>query len=313
MQVKPEMSVQIPVRNGGGKFRRSLLSLARQRTDGIPWELVIIDDGSTVPVEKEFDLSFPEHVGVNVLRREGPGNRPISRNMGWQSASADVSFLSDGDILFPENILLKHILAHRTGLSDVIMGARVNAWMEDASPWQKWLDTRGMDGKSAGPFPPRYFVTGNISLRTSLLEEAGGFDGKIDHYGGEDTEFGFRLARGKPRLYWDPELEVYHLDSITVREHSRKMVEYGGTGLRYTLKKIPESGGMLGTDWVRPLFSKPASPLRIIMRMLVRVSQIPAIYRAVLRWMERFGKPSFLFTYLSVGGCLMGYRGRNFE
>jgi hypothetical protein len=29
--------------------------------------------------------------------------------------------------------------------------------------------------------------------------------------------------------------------------------------------------------------------------------------------MERFGRPSFLFTYLSVGGCLLGYKGRNFE
>ncbi len=311
--MEPEISVQIPVRNGGEEFGQALLSLAGQRTDGIPWELVIIDDGSTVPVEKEYDLSFPGHVKVKVLRREGQGNRPIARNMGWQAASADISFLSDGDILFPEDILLKHILAHRTRLADVVMGARVNAWMEDASPWQKWFDTRAMGGKPAGPFPPRYFITGNISLRTALLEAAGGFDGRIDHYGGEDTEFGFRLARIKAGLYWDPELEVYHLDRVTAREHSRKMVEYGGTGLRYTLKKIPEARGMLGTDWVGPVFSKPANPSRMIMRMLVRITLIPAVYRTVLRWMERFGRPSFLFTYLSVGGCLMGYRGRNFE
>ncbi|NOQ23027.1 MAG: glycosyltransferase [Candidatus Aegiribacteria sp.] len=311
--MKPEISVQIPVRDGGDDFRECLESLRKQDTGGLPWELIIVDDGSRIPVEDDFDLSFPETVLVKILHRNSTGNRPEARNAGWQAATASLCFLSDSDMRFPEDIILKHMEMHRRGCGDVIMGARINGWMQDASPWQQWFDTRGMGGRAAGLFPPKYFVTGNVSLQTSLLRETGGFDPAIDRYGGEDTEFGFRLARKDVSLYWDPDLRVYHLDSVTAREHSRKMVEYGGSGLKYTLNRIPEAEGLLGSNWIKPVFSEPASPATMTMRVLVKLALLPPVYRCVLRWMEKFGKPFFLFTYLSVGGCLMGLSGRNFE
>ncbi len=309
--MKPEISLQIPVKDGGDDFRECLQSLRAQDTGGIPWELIIIDDGSRVPVEDDFDLSFPENVRVEIIHLRSSGNRPIARNAGWQAATAPVSFLSDADMRFPEDILLKHLEQHHRNSGDVIMGARINSWIADASPWQQWFDTRGMGGRAAGLFPPKYFVTGNVSLKTSLLRVTSGFDPAIDRYGGEDTEFGFRLARKGVSLYWNPDLKVYHLDTVTVREHSRKMFEYGGSGLKYTLGKIPEAEGLLGSNWVKPVFSKPVNPVTFSVRVLVKLTLFPPVYRCVLRWMEKFGKPSFLFTYLSVGGCLLGLSGRN--
>lgn len=311
--MKPEISLQIPLKDGGDNFRECLKSLRKQDTGGIPWELIIVDDGSRIPVEDDFDLDFPDTVRVEIVHRKSSGNRPEARNAGWQAATAPLSFLSDGDIRFPEDILLKHMEMHRQNYGDVIMGARMNGWMKDASPWQRWFDTRGMGGRAAGSFPAKYFVTGNISLKTSLLRKTGGFDPAIDHYGGEDTEFGFRLARKEVSLYWDPNLRVYHLDRVTVREHSEKMLEYGGSGLKYTLNRIPEAEGLLGSNWIKPVFAKPVNPATFSVRVLVRLALLPPVYRCVLRWMEKFGKPSFLFTYLSVGGCLLGLSGRNFE
>jgi glycosyltransferase AglI len=311
--MNPEISVQIPVKNGGDGFRSCLDSLREQDTGGACWELVIVDDNSAVPVEQDFDMRFPHHVRVNVIRSSGDGNRPEARNSGWRVATAPLSFLSDGDIRFPENILLKHLEMHARNFGEVIMGARINSWMKDATPWQRWFDTRGMGRSKAGKFPARYFVTGNISLPTDLLRGSGGFDPAIDMYGGEDTEFGLRLSRENISMYWDPDLKVYHLDRVTVREHSRKMVEYGGSGLKYTLGKIPEAEGLLGSNWVKPLLSAPVNPVMVTIRILTRFALIPSVYRCVLGWMERVGKPSILFTYLSVGGCLLGLSGRNFE
>jgi len=309
----PEISLQIPVKDGGDDFRICLDSLRKQDTGKIPWELILVDDDSAVPVEDEYNLSFPDTVSIRVIRRKSSGNRPEARNAGWRESTAPLSFLSDGDIRFPANALLKHIEMHRKGLGEVIMGARINGWMNDSTPWQRWFDTRGMGSTAAGPFPGKYFVTGNVSLRTSILKETGGFDPAIDRYGGEDTEFGFRLARTGVSLHWNPDLKVYHLDRVTVREHSRKMVEYGGSGLKYTLNKIPEAKGLLGSRWIEPVFSKPANPAVMAMKVIVKLSLFPPVYRCALRWMEKVGKPSFLFTYLSVGGCLMGLSGRDFE
>jgi glycosyltransferase involved in cell wall biosynthesis len=309
----PEISLQIPVKNGGNNFRTCLASLKEQLTDGTPWELIIIDDGSDTPIEEEFDIVFPDLVSVRIIRLDDVGNRPAARNAAWMATDSPICLLSDGDILFPEDTVMRHLEAHRSGGKDVVMGARIDAWGEDATPWQKWFDSRAMGGRPAGSFPPRYFVTGNLSIRRELLERVGGFDPAIDKYGGEDTEFGLRAASLNPELFWDPELRVYHLDKVTVREHSKKMVEYGGSGLRYTLEIHPEAAGMLGSRWIEPILGKPLGPGLLLMRILTRIALIPALYRMVLRWMECCGTPSFLFTYLSVGGCLLGLRGDDFE
>lgn len=311
--MKPEISVQIPVRNGGEAFSSVLDSLRVQDTGPVPWELVIVDDGSTVPVTEEFDLSFPDSITVRVITLKGPGNRPAARNAGWQASGSALSLLSDADLLFTPEIVRRHLELHSGGEFDVVMGARVNAWGDHQAPWQRWFDSRAMGDSPPGPFPPRYFITGNLSLPTAMLSSLNGFDTAIDRYGGEDTEFGLRLAVTGASMHWEPSLRVFHLDDVTVRQHSRKMVEYGGSGLKYTLEKHPEASGLLGSDWIEPLFSRPLRPGTVLMRMLTWLALRRPIYRTVLRWMERTGTPSFLFTYLSVGACLMGLSGRDYE
>lgn len=309
----PAISVQVPVRNGGSVFVEHLDSLRAQDLAGVPWELVIVDDGSDTPVEEEFDLGFPGHVTVKVVRRQGPGNRPAARNAAWQEAAAPVSFLTDGDLRLSPDVLRRHLELRRMHRWTVIMGARINAWSSDASPWQRWFDTRAMGNSPPGPFPARYFITGNLSLPTGMLKGSGGFDQAMDRYGGEDTEFGLRVADDGVTFRWEPGITACHLDTVTVREHSRKMVEYGASGLAYTLRKHPSAAGMLGSEWIRPILARPASPQTVAMRLISRIMLLPAVYRGVLSWTESVGGPRFLFTYLSVGGCLLGLSGKDFR
>jgi len=252
-------------------------------------------------------------VSVKIIRLDGSGNRPAARNAGWKATDAPIVLFSDGDISFESDIVQGHLKYHRDNPNSILMGARVNAWMDDATPWQKWFDTRGMGNKLPGVFPPNYFVTGNISVPLKLLKETGGFEERIDKYGGEDTEFGFRASHSRISFYWDPSLRVYHLDPVTVREHSLKMMEYGSSGLKYTLENVPEARGMLGSDWIAPLSASPASISMLFIRVITRIALLPPLYRCILGWMEKVGKPSFLFTYLSVAACLIGLKGKRFE
>lgn len=308
----PDISVQIPIRNGGDEFIETLDSLRKQDAR-LNWELIIIDDGSCTPVTEEFDLAFPSNVKVEVIRLNSSGNRPAARNAGWKATNSPLVLFSDGDIRFERDIVQKHVEFHRSNSNAILMGARVNAWADDSTAWQKWFDTRAMGDRSAGEFPPNYFITGNISVPRALLSETGGFDEKIEKYGGEDTEFGFRAARTGISFCWNPELRVFHLDSVTVRKHSAKMMEYGSSGLRYTLEKIPEASGMLGSNWTKPLLKHPRTVSIICMRIITKITLFPPLYRCILRWMELIKKPAFLFTYLSVGACLIGLKGKSFE
>ncbi len=309
MSASPLLSVQVPVKNPGAEFPVFLGSLACQEGIGFEWEIVVTDDGSDRPVAGCFDLEACGAHKVVPLRLEGPGNRPRARNAAIAASSAPVAFFADADLRYSPGVLRAHADAHRSSRADVFRGSRINAWAPGSSRWQKWFDTRAGNLDPAGPMPWRHFVTGNASAPSSLVAGAGGFDPEIDRYGGEDTELGYRLSAAGVRFFRDPALRCRHLDEVTVRRHSEKMAEYGSSGLRRTLELHPEAAGLLGSGWVAPVFSGPASAVPI--RLLVRLALLRPGYRAVLRWMEIAGRPSFLFLYLSVGGCLRGLTGRD--
>lgn len=306
--LRPLLSVQVPVRNPGAGMSLFLGSLAGQAGLDFEWELVLADDGSDPPVSGRFDLETCGAGRVRVVRLEGEGNRPAARNAALEASEGPVSLLADADLRFAPDVLKAHADAHRAGRADVFRGARINAWSPRATPWQKWFDTRAGNLAPAGPMPWRHLVTGNVSIRTKLLVESGGMDPSIVTYGGEDTELGYRLFRMGASFYRDPAVRAYHLDEVTVRRHSEKMAEYGAGGLRKFLEAHPEAGGLLGSRWMEPVLAEPVAMAPV--RLAVRLALLRPLYRFVLAWMEKAGRPRFLFTYLSVGAVLRGLSGR---
>lgn len=312
----PEISVQIPVRNGGVLFGATLACLAAQDTRGVPWELVVVDDGSDIPVEREYAealAALPDACKVRILRLEGSGSRPGARNEALKAGTAPVALLLDADLEFGPDLLHDHMVTRRAMEAAFLMGARVNAHSPDATPWQKWFDSRAMGNRPPGLFPWKYFITGNLSVDSGMLLGAGGFDPAIDRYGGEDIEAGLRLWKAGAVFHWTPDIKVLHMDTVTPRKHSGKMVEYGATGLKYTLEKHPDAAGLLGSRWIEPVFRPPLTAGVFVMRLACRFALRPGFYRAVLSFMEKRGAPRWGFTYLSVGACLMGLSGRDFR
>ena len=307
-----EISVVMPVRNGGDSFRRTLVSLESQDLRDGSWEAIIVDDGSSQPVEHEFARELSAEFPKKILRLEGKGNRPRARNIGLEASSGSAILMMDADLEFDEDLVYAHLLHHRRKTADVIMGARVDAWQDTPSRFHKWADSRAMGGRPAGPFPWRYCITGNLSLQKALLESIGGSDENIVTYGGEDTELGYRFMRAGATFHWAPDIRVNHLNTITLERYVRRMFEYGKGNLRYLLEKHPGMGNLLGNQWALPLFARPRGTLTIVMRLVTRITLQPWLYRLVLRWMNRFGMPGFLFTYLSVGGCILGLQDRDF-
>ncbi len=84
----PEISVQVPVKNGGEVFKKFLQSLARQDIRQ-PWELVIVDDGSDTSVQEEYCIELEDLKDIcslKVIRMDPGGNRPAARNVALQQA-----------------------------------------------------------------------------------------------------------------------------------------------------------------------------------------------------------------------------------
>ncbi len=309
----PEIAVQVPVKNGGETFRKFIKSLVNQDIQ-VPWELVIVDDASDLPLLEEFHVELgelPDLCIVKVERIQPGGNRPAARNRAFMVSEAEVALLMDADLEFDSTLLRRHLEVRKETGAQVVMGKRINAWSQNATAWQKWFDSRAMGNKPSGKFPWNYFITGNLSITNQLLKEAGGFDTAIDSYGGEDTEMGYRLNKMSVTFFWEPTLSVNHLDDVSVRKHSEKTLEYGGTGLKYTLEKHPEINGLLGSRWIEPVFAKPSHLCFI--RLLTGFALLGPVYRTLLTVAEKYGKPSILFTYLAVGASLMGLSGKDYH
>jgi len=276
-------------------------------------EIVIVDDGSDLPAAIEFADDLPPDVQLQVLRVDGEGNRPRARNIALKASSGNVILMMDADLDFDDDLVIRHLNHHRSGVADVVMGARIDAWRENPTRFQKWSDSRAMGGSPADFFQWNYCITGNLSIRRSLIEQVGGSDESIITYGGEDTELGYRFLLAGATFYWDPDIQVRHLDEIDLDRYAGRMVTYGKNNLRYLLAKHPGIEFLLGNQWAKSIFAFPRKLQYMVMRLVTGITVHPWIYRLVLAWMKKFGFPMFLFTYISVAGCILGLQGRDFR
>ncbi len=90
----PRISIVIPHLNEPDNLRRCLLSLAAQRSEGIPFEIIVVDNGSTeLPqaVCSEFE-------GVRLEHEPVPGPGP-ARNLGARCARAELLAFIDSDCI----------------------------------------------------------------------------------------------------------------------------------------------------------------------------------------------------------------------
>ena len=108
--VTPELSVVIPLYNGGAYFRATMESLLAQTLERSRFEVVIVDDGSTDDSAAYCDRLAAEHPGfIRVFHQENSGSPAGPRNDGARLARGEYIFFVDADDLVPpasfENML----------------------------------------------------------------------------------------------------------------------------------------------------------------------------------------------------------------
>ena len=182
----------IPVYNRPDEIDELLESMSRF-TSSIPFEIVIIEDGSTQPcqdiIEKyKSTLSISYYYKPN----SGPGD---SRNYGMQKAKGDYFIILDSDCIIPENYLTQVKNSLEEEYVDCFGGP--DAALDSFSDIQKainftmtsFLTTGGIRGGSekVTQFQPRSF---NMGLSKKAFEASNGF-GNI--HPGEDPDLSIRL------------------------------------------------------------------------------------------------------------------------
>jgi len=226
------VSVVIATKDRAELLGAALASL-RAQADAPPFEIVVVDNGSS----DRTPAIAREHGAAYVFVAEP--NRGKARNAGVAHATGELIVFVDDDVITPPHFVAAHARAHAAeGVPLAVSGPIINVPASEDRP-----------APTAANASRAFFVTCNVSLPRAPFEAAGGFDEAFDRYGWEDTELGVRLrARGvRRRFAWDAYL--WHIKPPTpeaLEDALGKAIEKARMAAQF-VRKIPTTRVKLAT------------------------------------------------------------------
>lgn len=189
-----------------------LEALERQTLDR--FRVIVIDDGSGIPVAG----SLPSLSGANrslvVLRNESPVGPAASRNRAVETAGAPYLLFLDDDVRAHPELMAHHraVFARHPG-AVVSLGSLRSPPGARLPPWDLWQadrlareEERLIRGEAAPSWSHLY--TGNVAVRRADFEATGGFDPALTRQ--EDMELGYRLSRLGCSFVFEPGAVAWH-------------------------------------------------------------------------------------------------------
>jgi len=265
-----KLSVVMPVFDAADTIGVQLDALARQRWDQ-PWELVVVDNGSTdgsMRIVESYRDRLPHLVTLTAADRRGPAH---ARNAGARRATGAYLAFCDADDQVADDWVAK-------------IGAAVEAHGFVASRMDAALlsDPRALAAKgnkrqqtglieySYVPYLP-FAGTCGLAVRRDLHERVGGFDESMVYL--EDCDYCWRVQLDGTPLVFAPEALVH----IRHRGDARGLYRQGRNWGEYNvvLLKRFRAHGMPVPSW--------SVGLRLWLRLLLR---LPGLHNAANR--DRF-------------------------
>jgi len=214
----PSVTVLIPVYNRQVLLANVLAGLTRQ-SSGTSFDVIVVDDGSEEDIPATVER-FSERLNVRSLRQERDGfGLARARNLGLANTDADVVVFLDADCIPGDRWLESHMSWHRKAANLVVTGSRRHVDVlcdpdevaagdtdvaslarrtEDDQPELATDDWRGLVYRRSqrlllGDAGFRAAIGGNSSMRREFALSIGGVSEDFRGWGGEDTEFAWRL------------------------------------------------------------------------------------------------------------------------
>lgn len=224
----PVLSVVIPSYNGRDLLGPCLASVARNRPEGVPLEVIVVDDGSTDDTAAWLSARWPE---VRVVARGTNGGFVAAVNAGIAASRGGFVQLLNNDAEaapgWVEAGLAPFADPRVASVAPLVVvrgdPGRVDS-AGDGYSWVGWPYKRG-HGEPVERWSERapeevFGASGAAAFyRVSALREVGGFDPAFGSYY-EDVDLAFRLRWAGYRCVFAPGCRAFHEVSAS-HDHAR--------------------------------------------------------------------------------------------
>ncbi|HEU4382310.1 MAG TPA: glycosyltransferase family 2 protein [Anaeromyxobacteraceae bacterium] len=245
MTAAAELSVVVPTYNRWETLARCLRALQEQETGGAPFEVVVVDDGSSDRTAELLAEASAQEPGRLRFLRQGNSGPAVARNAGIALARGPVVLMLDDDVLARPGLLREHLHWHRRHPDPRMALLGHVAWSDEVevSPFMRFIDSNGMqfgydqirDGERVDF---RYTYACNLSLKREMLLRHP-FDTRFPIAAFEDIELGYRLEREGLEIHYNQRAAAAHYRTVTFEQFLRRM-RRAGASLRLLHEIHPE-------------------------------------------------------------------------
>ena len=221
----PKFSVVVPVYNRPDEIAELLETLVSQTFKD--FEVVVVEDGSTVPCEQEVK-SYSDRLDIKYYVKEN-GGQGFARNFGYEKATGDYFIVFDSDCLIPNHYLqavndyLQEGYVDAYGGPDSFHPTFTDLQKAISHTMTSGLTTGGLRGGKVrvGGFHPRSF---NMGISREVFEKTKGY--RIP-FMGEDMEFSKRIIDSGFKTALFPDAFVYHKRRTSLGKFSKQLKYFG--------------------------------------------------------------------------------------
>lgn len=250
----PRVSIIIPHLNEPDDLRRCLGALREQEVDGIPFEIVVVDNGS---------IESPESIcsDVRLEREPTPGPGP-ARNRGASVARAEILAFIDADCVADAGWVREIVHYFDTNPDVDCLAGDIRVARGDASDSMAIEAYERIFSYRVQLYVERdhFATTGNMAVRRSVFHSVGPFGGiaimEDNDWGHRATELGFKIG-------YAPHVRVFTPACRTFTELARRWDRH----IAHEFKEVkPRTAGIV--RWTARSLAIAASPLAVVVRVM---------------------------------------------
>ena len=238
-----DVTVVIPVRDNAYGLCRLVTALRDLR-------IIIVDDGSSTPIERD-DIAG-QHPDIEVLRHGQSKGPAAARNTGLAACKTGFVAFLDSDVV-PRRGWLEVLLGHFCDPTVALVAPRIVGLAQTDHLVARYEAVRSsLDlGQREAPVIPytsvSYVPSAAIICRTSKLRDIGGFDETLRS--GEDVDLCWRLVEAGARLRYEPVAQVAHDHRTELRDWIARKAFYGGSAAALSVRHPDKIAPLMISGW----------------------------------------------------------------